>query len=498
MLGKYILFFLLTFIPLLATHTLVCVGTPKTSLPKRCTKDDNHTKIIRLSPDATYDTSIFTIQTKLRTLINQDENISLALLSQGMSGTLTAIAQNNLLPYYREHIKGLIVKDSPAILTKMCSKKTTKTIPKPCQNIKKLNTTLQEKASLDEVTKALSPALQMDWYYPEMLLADTNSTNKNIQHESWINALENNGIPYRISKKFDTENIDYFIKMLPSFLKLHQTKIPQYYGPILRFHIGKILYASKRPVQVLSNIPYGKSNQQNYDVYFENNRSNNPLLIYVHGGGWTKGDKSSFADFSKQYANKGYTVVSLNYRYLHLPQVGMKEMISDVKSGIEKALHNATIYHANPKKVVVMGESAGAQLLFMAVSKLDKNKISVAIFNSMTTSLYKHSEKKQQRLSGIKDAKQRKAWLNAYSPISHLNHYYTPTLVLHSLDDKVVSSSHLQVLDLQSVIYNQNITPLWISYGAHPLAPDTKSMQLGYQDIEKHIDAFIAKILKNI
>lgn len=67
----------------------------------------------------------------------------------------------------------------------------------------------------------------------------------------------------------------------------------------------------------LKDISYGSDNQQIYDIYLPKNRTlNTKIMLLLHGGGWTSGDKSDmkgFEDFIiKEIPNAA--VVNMNYR----------------------------------------------------------------------------------------------------------------------------------------------------------------------------------------
>ncbi len=453
-----------------------------------------------LKPSDTIATSIKQIQMQLRHIIDEvskSKNIvTLVLYGKGFEGTLLAVAQTNLLPDYREYIKGIILDDSPSDIDSLCRFDLKVDNPLDiCKDIKSFANTLGKKASLQEVSHALSPILQLDWYWPPVWVR---SDEKDLQHKKWVESLRENASVYFESSL--PEKSELIEKTSFNFLEAIRTKensekqgnLPNYYGPLLRFHLNKILYASIRQVTKSEDISYGSSEEQTYDMYEDKKTKQHSVMVYVHGGGWSKGDKHNFSDLCTQYANKGYTAIALNYRLLNLPKVGMKEMINDVKMGLEDILQK----QAKDKPVIVMGESAGAQLLFMALAKMSNPKIKVAIFNSIVADLHKYPEEKQKRLSGIKAHKKRIRWLNAYSPLSNIQKYAIPTLALHSLDDKVVLASHLKALDVKSVIYHHNITPFWINNATHPLSPKNTMMQPGYRDMEREIGIFIYKHLK--
>jgi len=238
--------------------------------------------------------------------------------------------------------------------------------------------------------------------------------------------------------------------------------IPNYYSPTLRYHLWKMSYREKNNILVHRDISYGNHPLQKYDVFYQENSKNNPLLIYVHGGGWTQGDKSYFNAFCRQYADRGFTTVSINYRLMELPKIGMNEMVKDIKEAIEHIFSHASNYFADVNTTLLMAESAGAQLAYIATTKLSqKEKIKVAVYNSITTDFRLYSDKKQIQLSGIIEKKKREVWLNEFSPLINLKNYKIETLLLHSLNDTVVPSKHLEQLEINSVINWNNISSIW-------------------------------------
>lgn len=468
-------------------HTLLCVTDTNSTAHTLCTQKSQR---LFISPQTSIHKALFRIQSHLRKRIDKDTQRYYFLYAKGFTGLLTTIAQGNLHPYYRQNIKGLILEDTPALLSKACKKDANLS-----KKIRAWHTVFKKNGSLYEVKNALSPALQMDWYSPDTLLIESELSSA--QKTAWQKAFQRNHIRFNTLKSFDLSTIHTFIKTTPLTSMTH-TKAPPYYGPLLRFHLGKVITPSKGEITVWHDLRYGSAPQQSYDVYFSPKQTNNPMLIYVHGGGWSKGDKQAYASLCKQYANRGYTCISLNYRLLKLPKIGMKEMIKDVKNGILQSMKKASKYQADNTRVAVMGESAGAHLLFMALTQIKDKRIKVAILNSITSNLAKHPIKKQQRLSGIMDKKARAIWLKQYSPYLHLKSYSTPTLLIHSLQDRVVPSLHSKVVEVQSVIAHNNISSYWVIDAGHPVAPTSKSMQTNYQDIETKIDGFLEKHLGKV
>lgn len=89
------------------------------------------------------------------------------------------------------------------------------------------------------------------------------------------------------------------------------------------------------------------------------------VAMYVHGGGWRKGDKSGGAgemEFA-ELQQAGFLVVSVNYRLA--PEYEFPAMIEDVKCAVRSLRAHADEYNLAPNRIGVFGSSAGGHLVSM-------------------------------------------------------------------------------------------------------------------------------------
>jgi len=457
--------------------------------------DINSEYKIALESNLTLLEKIEKIQQNIRDLVDADKRAKLILLAEGFDASLVTIAQNNMHPYYRSHIQALVLKEAPSDIYRLCGKSVA-IKPSFCEVIAKFEQTQEGKASHTELFKSLSPYYQIDWFTPEVVLIDSNKTRR----ARWIESFNINSIAYLETEEYHPKiKLWYRVEHSKKVQPKSALKRPSYNGALLRYHLGKIAY-KPRHKSIKKEIFYGKSPLQSYDVFYQSKSKKNPLFIYVHGGGWRSGDKKAFSDLCKQYADRGFTAVNINYRLMNLPKIGMKQIVQDVKSALEHILKNQKKLPIDTNKVVLMAESSGAHVAFLAMSKLKKPfKIDGAILNSMCSSLALYSSKKQIRLSGLKNKKKRKVWLDEYSPlyVKNLKPYNVPTLAIHSLEDSVVIPKHLELIDIQSVIWFDTITSLWIDNGVHPIAPSSTPLQPSYTTMQEKIDRFIQQVFKS-
>jgi acetyl esterase/lipase len=115
--------------------------------------------------------------------------------------------------------------------------------------------------------------------------------------------------------------------------------------------------------RVERNVAYGPSSAQQLDVYLPARALDAPIIIMVHGGGWTRGDKTSYGVVQHKVGHwlpKGYIVVSVNYRMVPAVDVGTEA--EDVARAVSYIQQAAARWGGNGDRVVLMGHSAGGHL----------------------------------------------------------------------------------------------------------------------------------------
>jgi acetyl esterase/lipase len=123
------------------------------------------------------------------------------------------------------------------------------------------------------------------------------------------------------------------------------------------------VFASVAQAQnVKSNIPYAEPplERQVLDVYSPDNAKNLPVVFWIHGGGWQGGDKTLVQGKPKAFVDHGLVFVSTNYRLL--PNVDMGTIVRDIAKSVRWVHDHIAEYGGDPKRILVMGHSAGAQL----------------------------------------------------------------------------------------------------------------------------------------
>lgn len=88
-----------------------------------------------------------------------------------------------------------------------------------------------------------------------------------------------------------------------------------------------------------------------------------PLVIFVHGGGWKRGDKrnATGADKVTHWREQGYAVASINYRLV--PANTVEQQAQDVADAVAWLRGHAADLGFDPGRIVLTGHSAGAHLV---------------------------------------------------------------------------------------------------------------------------------------
>ncbi len=113
---------------------------------------------------------------------------------------------------------------------------------------------------------------------------------------------------------------------------------------------------------VVKNIPFvsGGHERQVLDVYSPSGAKNLPVVFWIHGGGWQTGDKSSVQAKPEFFVENKFVFVSTNYRLL--PTVDMETILKDIAQSVRWVHKNIAAHGGDPKRIFIMGHSAGAQL----------------------------------------------------------------------------------------------------------------------------------------
>ena len=172
-----------------------------------------------------------------------------------------------------------------------------------------------------------------------------------------------------------------------------------------------------------------------------------PVLVYVHGGGWTGGDPQRQArDMYHALAIDGWTTVTVRYPFT--PDVTVEHQVDTIKAAVRwvraelAAFPSLTIEATH---VVVAGGSAGGHLAAMAALTAEHEHeqvdACVGIYgvydmaNRNRTRAYWAKTKREVMLASVDEAPDR---YRAVSPLDQIHDDTPPMLIMHGTHDTLV------------------------------------------------------------
>lgn len=231
-----------------------------------------------------------------------------------------------------------------------------------------------------------------------------------------------------------------------------------------------------------------KNNHLKLDIYQPKTASKgkSPVVVYVHGGAWDKGDKTMIRKNFREYIleellNNNYTVISINYTLLD-KNTHLEKQLQDIKDGLKWIQENAEKYNLDTKNIGIWGGSAGAhialltaynqditnnnsELMFPSLKyvvdfygptdlnelfKTDANSLLLDFFKIYSPGRFKIRNEKIIQLTGFDINIQKEEVIKKsaeFSPITYVSKSTVPTLIFHGTGDTIVNFAQSQHLE---------------------------------------------------
>ncbi len=201
--------------------------------------------------------------------------------------------------------------------------------------------------------------------------------------------------------------------------------------------------------QIKKDIEYAHTGGESLklDVFTPSGKGPFPAVIFVHGGGWSGGDKKGSNDpLFLPVAKRNIAWFTINYRLA--PKHNYPAPIEDVHTAIRWVKAHAKEFNIAPNRIALVGESAGGQIVAQAVVKADKDTQVVAVVPFYAPIDFILDMERRGGLStsmrgyfGRKEAIADEATLQLLkeaSPINHIRAGLPPFLLVHGTGDMSV------------------------------------------------------------
>lgn len=229
------------------------------------------------------------------------------------------------------------------------------------------------------------------------------------------------------------------------------------------------------PQQVTMNVPYGTDAAQKMDVYLpaERTNANTKVLVFIHGGSWSGGDKTEFSEAIDSIRPKlaDYAMFNINYRLSGNNNNHYPTQMNDIQQAIDFIKSKSAEYMINPDKIGLIGASAGGHLALLQAYKFNtdgKIKAVIDLFGPTNlTDLYNNHPIPQASRPVLVNFLGATPVANATlyqqaSPVNFVTAQSVPTQIFHGSLDIINPIS--QSLELKAKLEAANVKVEMVTY----------------------------------
>jgi acetyl esterase/lipase len=120
-------------------------------------------------------------------------------------------------------------------------------------------------------------------------------------------------------------------------------------------------------VETRLDMPYGGGPRGDLcvDVYLPRGTGPHPALLCLHGGAWLRGTQQLYGSWGPWLAERGYAVVSVDYRLSSEASPAWPGVWDDVCRALDWLIANASSLRIDPARIAAVGDSVGAHMSAM-------------------------------------------------------------------------------------------------------------------------------------
>jgi acetyl esterase/lipase len=163
----------------------------------------------------------------------------------------------------------------------------------------------------------------------------------------------------------------------PAYLRdVPVARMPALIDEVPRQHYFRFVPRRSPAVEIIANLPYpGGDERHVLDVYRPAGGSRDaPVVLQIHGGGWTRGNKHQYAmPLVHHLAALGWVVVTPNYRLC--PGTRMPGPLIDCKAAMAWIRGHIAGYGGDPSFIAVTGGGAGGHLAALLALTFDEPEL---------------------------------------------------------------------------------------------------------------------------
>lgn len=292
----------------------------------------------------------------------------------------------------------------------------------------------------------------------------------NVQDSAMLAVARQNGVAVWLDVESPVENAGVWEQALHKDIQGVQTDHPEALVSYLKQtnqRNGAAAFKGAHPAapegyklpayRKLSDVAYGSDAKDNVlDAYIPSDYDQAKVIVYIHGGGWTGGDKGEFPAplIDELVGKRKYILVSMNYRLIKDGKNIFPAQMEDVSGALAFLSKYSKKYHYNGNEFALMGGSAGAYMALLYAYGYDTaRQVKTVIDYWGPTDLSdkairaenKDADSKVVRLLGVEDPQARICQdASPYYRVSKTTG--VPTILFHGGEDPLVNVSQAEKL----------------------------------------------------
>ena len=221
-------------------------------------------------------------------------------------------------------------------------------------------------------------------------------------------------------------------------------------------------YKGEKKFKVQEDIAYGDHKDQVADLY-QVPQENAPIVVVIHGGGWSGRDKYDMYKISESLATHGYNVFNINYRLA--PEFHHPTPIEDLALAIKYLKENYSD-NFDFNNLALWGYSSGAHTALSYGLKED-NHVKAIVSGSGPYDLTWWPESPiVTPYMGYKFDENVKGWFDA-SPINDLTKNSPALFLYHGEEDRLIEHSQMTALEARAKLLGIDIETHSVYFWGH-------------------------------
>jgi len=216
-------------------------------------------------------------------------------------------------------------------------------------------------------------------------------------------------------------------------------------------------------VEAFKNVEYKNINGRSLQMDFYRPKGMTkpaPLLVFIHGGGWTGGDRADYLVYLTHFAKLGYVTATVSYRFVK--EAPYPACVIDIMDAVHFIFQNGEKYNYDPDRICMIGGSAGSHLAMLAAYGwkkqatasdtiqpiVEKHKIKAVVEIYGPTDFTTEYARNHPTITNFLAHSYQEApqlYVEA-SPINYVTKDSPTTLILHGTRDMLVPISQAELL----------------------------------------------------